>query len=76
MMLNLLAGIAITIILVFVNIVGAGVAMVMGTWLNQQGAETEPLLWIIIMALATWCALTFMMGALLQAKSLVERARQ
>lgn len=75
MILNLISGIAITTILVFVNIVAAGVAMVMGTWLNEQGVVTDPFLWLIIMAAATWCALTFMQGALLQAKSLAERTR-
>jgi len=75
MIINLLAGMAITTILVFVNIVAAGVVMVMGTWLNEQGTVTDPLLWLIIMIAATWCALTFMQGALLQAKSLAERTR-
>ena len=76
MIAKLLAGLAITIILMFVNIVGAGVVMVMGTWLNEQGTVTEPALWLIIMVVATWCALTFMQGAILQAKSLAERTRQ
>ena len=74
-MTKLLAGLAFTIILVFVNIVGAGVTMVMGTWLNRSGMETEPILWIIIMAAATWCAITFLQGAMHQAKHLAERKR-
>jgi hypothetical protein len=69
------AGLLITIILVFVNIVGAGVAMLLGTYLNQSGMETEPVLWIIIMVAATWCAITFLQGAMQQAKQLAERTR-
>lgn len=74
-MKTFVAGLLMTIVLVFVNIVGAGVAMVMGTWLNHHDIETDPLLWIIIMAAATWCAITFMQGALIQAKHLAERTR-
>lgn len=74
-MKKLIAGLLMVTILVFVNVVGAGVAMLLGTYLNQHGTETEPLLWIIIMAAATWCAICFMQGALRQAHYLTERNR-
>ena len=75
MIKSALAGLVITIVLVFVNIVAAGVAMLLGTYLNQTGAETEPVLWLIIMVAATWCAITFLQGAMQQAKHLAERTR-
>jgi len=72
-MKKLLSGLLMVTILVFVNIVGAGVAMVMGTWFNRHDVETDPLLWIIIMAAATWCAICFMQGAMKQAHYLTKR---
>lgn len=72
-MKKLIAGLLMVAILVFVNVVGAGVAMLLGTYLNQHDAETEPLLWLIIMVAATWCAICFMQGAMKQVHYLTKR---
>lgn len=74
-MKTLLAGIFMTVILIFVNIVAAGVIMLLASHLNRAGVETDPVLWLIIATVATWCAVAFMQGAIQQARYFAERKR-
>lgn len=57
-------------ILCITQVVAAGVVMVLGGYLPDVGADHGGALvaWITIMAVATWCAVCFLEGAVAQAK--------
>lgn len=65
---HLVQALAVVAILVLAQMVGGAVAWFLGTEvLRTEGAE-EVLVWIIIMAVAVWCAVCFIHGALAQAR--------
>ena len=66
---------AMTAILVMMNIVGAGVTSIMGSWLQHRGFDTDPAAWTIILAVACWAAICFLEGAILHARRLHERIK-
>lgn len=57
------------------QLVAAAVIGFLGEQLQRDAPElaTDVMAWIIICALAVWCAITFLEGAIVQAKRLVRK---
>lgn len=52
------------------NLVGAGVVLLLGGYMDPQATDGTPALigWVIICAVAIWCAVAFLEGAIMQAR--------
>jgi hypothetical protein len=61
---------AFTILIAMTNLVAASVVLLLGGYMPMQGEDGTPALigWVIILAVAIWCAVAFLEGAILQAR--------
>jgi hypothetical protein len=59
-----------TILISMTQVVGAGVVLLLGGYIDPQPDDGTPALiaWVIILAVAIWCAVAFLEGAILQAR--------
>ena len=74
-MKRIVEGIALALILVMTNVVAAGVTLTLGPLVTftEEAGMTEVAGLSIILALAVFCAVCFLEGAVLQAKRFIER---
>ena len=59
-----------TILIAMTNVVAASVVLLLGGYMDPQADDGTPALiaWVIILAVAIWCAVAFLEGAILQAR--------
>lgn len=73
-MKRLAAFILVTFIFLMTNATGAAMVLFLGTY-APAAADTEPAIWVIILAVATWSAVCFLQGAIAQTRYWLQRTR-